>query len=195
MAMIRTETETVVKKILPYLERRGYNIIEDLDFETSLSLTDRYSIGDIDILVTHKRGKPSFLIEAKRVSKKLSSKDRDQAVSYARSPEVNVPFVVVTNGTDIHCYNTRNKSRILWDGKTLDKIPNKQQIASVIKILRSNPDETSISISGDSSLPYRPGLALRQLNALFYKGHSTIRKIEKNEEYAFADFSKLLFLR
>ena len=39
------------------------------------------------------------------------------------------------------------------------------------------------------------GLPLRQLNALFYKGHSTIRKIEKNEEFAFSDFSKLLFLR
>ncbi|WP_228394265.1 hypothetical protein, partial [Pseudomonas helleri] len=46
-----------------------------------------------------------------------------------------------------------------------------------------------------NSLPFRPGLALRQLNALFYKCHSAIRKIEKNEENAFSDFSKLLFLK
>ena len=65
----------------------------------------------------------------------------------------------------------------------------------MLKELKKDPDATYIPISNDTSLPYRPGLPLRQLNALFYKGHSTIRKIEKNEEFAFADFSKLLFLR
>ena len=65
----------------------------------------------------------------------------------------------------------------------------------MLKELKKDPNATYIPISNDTSLPYRPGLPLRQLNALFYKGHSTIRKIEKNEEFAFADFSKLLFLR
>ena len=36
MPSLRTETETVVKKILPYLERRGYDIVKDLDFETRI---------------------------------------------------------------------------------------------------------------------------------------------------------------
>jgi len=30
---VNTETDTVIKKILPYLERRGYNIAADIDFE------------------------------------------------------------------------------------------------------------------------------------------------------------------
>jgi len=192
---IRTETETVVKRILPYLERRGYTIKDDLDFETAVKTTDRYSNGYVDILVTLGKKTPSFLIEAKRISKKLTAKDRDQAISYARSKSVSVPFVVVTNGIDIHCYNTKNKKRILWDGKNSDKIPSKEQLKQVMRILKTNPIECNISISNDKSLPYRPGLPLRQLNALFYKGHSTIRKIEKNEESAFADFSKLLFLK
>lgn len=50
-------------------------------------------------------------------------------------------------------------------------------------------------MSSDRSLPFRPGLPLKQLNALFGRCHSRIRDIEKNEEHAFSDFSKLLFLK
>ncbi len=49
---IHTETETVIKKILPYLRRRGYDPEKDLDFETAVKIPDRYSKGYIDILVT-----------------------------------------------------------------------------------------------------------------------------------------------
>lgn len=195
MNSIKTETETVVKKILPYLVRRGYDLANDLNFETAVSREDRYSKGYIDILVSAGKPKPLFLIEAKKISKKLSAKDRDQAISYAKSKEIQVPFVVVTNGIDIHCYNVKNSKRILWDGKSLDKIPTKEQLKLVIRTLKTNPNENIISISNDNSLPFRPGLPLRQLNALFYKCHCTIRKIEKNEESAFSDFSKLLFLK
>lgn len=195
MLSINTETETVVKKILPYLERRGYDITTDLDFETGVTTTDRYSKGYIDILVTLGKKKPSFLIEAKKISKKLSTKDRDQALAYANSKEINVPFVVVTNGNDIQCYNTKTKTRIQWDGKLTDKIPNREQLKAVIRTLKSNPYEINIRISNDVSLPFRPGLALRQLNSLFSKCHNVIRKIEKSEESAFSDFSKLLFLK
>ncbi|MDY7562418.1 N-6 DNA methylase [Pseudomonas sp. CCC3.2] len=195
MSSINTETETVVKKILPYLERRGYDIVNDLDFETGVSITERYSKGYIDILVHAGKAKPLFLIEAKKISKTLTTKDRDQAIAYAKSSEINVPFVVVTNGVQIQCFNVRTKNRILWDGKPDDKIPSKDQIKKVSLALKTNPNESVIKISNDDSLPFRPGLALRQLNALFYKCHSAIRKIEKNEESAFSDFSKLLFLK
>lgn len=192
---IRTETETVVKKILPYLIRRGYILETDFDFESAVTKTDRYSKGYVDILVTLGKAKPVFLIEAKRISKKLTTKDRDQAIKYGKTKEVNVPFVVVTNGRDIQCFNTKNSKRINWDGKPIDKVPTKEQLKIVIRTLKANLDATDIPLSGDISLPFRPGLPLRQLNALFYKCHSTIRKIEKNEESAFADFSKLLFLK
>ena len=95
MAHIKTETETVIKKILPYLKRRGYDIIKDLDFESVATLTDSYSKGFVDILVTLGKKNAAFLIEAKRISKKLTNKDRDQAIAYARTKEINVPFVVV----------------------------------------------------------------------------------------------------
>lgn len=193
MAVIKTETETVVKKILPYLQRRGYDVITDLDFETGIT-TDRLTKGYIDILVTCGKAKPIFLIEAKKISKRLSTKDRDQAITYGNCKQLKVPFVVVTNGSDIHCYNTVTKEKILWDGKSAEKIPTKDQLKVVISTLKANPTECRIKISNDNSLPFRPGLALRQLNALFYRCHSAIRKIEKNEESAFADFSKIAFL-
>lgn len=60
MTTINTETETVVKKILPYLIRRGYELTEDLDFETGVTITDRYSKGYIDILVTAGKKSPNF---------------------------------------------------------------------------------------------------------------------------------------
>ena len=55
---IVTETETVIKKILPYLRRRGYDIETDLDFETPVKLTGRYNLGYADILVTCGKAKP-----------------------------------------------------------------------------------------------------------------------------------------
>lgn len=195
MSSLNTETETVVKKILPYLERRGYDLVKDLDFETGVTVSERYTKGYIDILVHAGKSKPIFLIEAKKISKTLTTKDRDQAVSYAKSSGINVPFVVVTNGVQIQCFNVSTKARILWDGKLDDKIPSKEQLKKVSLALKANPQESLIKISNDNSLPFRPGLALRQLNALFYKCHSAIRKIEKNEENAFSDFSKLLFLK
>ena len=39
MSSINTETETVIKKILPYMKRRGYDIEKDFDFETAVNTT------------------------------------------------------------------------------------------------------------------------------------------------------------
>ncbi|MDE7417350.1 MAG: type I restriction enzyme HsdR N-terminal domain-containing protein, partial [Lachnospiraceae bacterium] len=173
MGNIHTETETVIKKILPYMKRRGYDIEKDFDFETAVSTTDRYTKGYVDILVTLGKTHPLFLMEAKRIGKNLTNKDRDQAISYARSKDIKVPFVVVTNGKDIQCFNTKNKQRIIWDGKRSDKVPSRSQVEKVIKTLKAKPDEIIINISNDDSLPFRQGLPLRQLNALFAKGHNT----------------------
>lgn len=190
---IHTETETVIKRILPYLRRRGYNVEEDLDFETGVKTLDRYNKGYIDILVSCGKPKPLFLIEAKKSSRILNSKDRDQAVSYAKG--VHVPFVVVTNGRDIQCINAENKQLIRWNGKSTERIPTKEQLKSVSAAFKTNKDAIDVPLGNDKSLPFRPGLPLKQLNALFARCHNAIRKIEKNEEFSFADFSKLLFLK
>ena len=194
---IRTETETVIKKVLPYLRRRGYDPEKDLDFETAVKIPDRYHKGYIDILVTCGGATPKFVIEAKKSSKVLTDEDRAQAIGYGAA--LKVPFVVVTNGTAIQCQNTNTKTPLQWNGRLEGYIPTKAQLPSVLKAFRADKLSTNISLATgkapDTGLPFHPGLPLKQLNAMFARCHNAIRKIEKNEEYAFADFSKLLFLK
>ncbi len=79
--------------------------------------------------------------------------------------------------------------------RSMTERPTKSQLRHVLAALRADKELTNIPLSGDASLPFRPGLPLKQLNALFARCHGTIRKIEKDEEHAFADFSKILFLK
>lgn len=187
-----SETETVVKKILPYLVRRGYEIDADITFEYPTPSTQRASLQFVDILVKHS-GKLAFLIEAKRVAKTLAAKDRDQAVEYGLSCKV--PFVIVTNGAQFESYNVATGKRIRWNGKLSDKVPSRSELAAALTALRKDPALQDVPLKGDSSLPFRPGLPLKQLNALFARCHNTIRKNEKDEDHAFSDFAKLLFLK
>lgn len=187
-----TETETVIKRILPYLQRRGYDIDQDMSFETAAKLPERYSKGYVDILIV-KGETPQFLVEAKRQAKRLSVSDKNQALSYGRSLEV--PFVVVTNGSELQNYNTKTGQPIKWNGSVQERIPTKIQLGAVLRILKTNPGLSEIQLEGENQLPFRPGLPLKQLNKLFQRCHNIIRNIEKDEDHVFADFSKLLFLK
>ncbi|MHA6766217.1 N-6 DNA methylase [Sphingobium ummariense] len=187
-----SETETVIKKIIPYLVRRGYDVDKDFTFEYPTKGTARATLGFVDILV-RTGAKISFLVEAKRIAKTLSQKDRDQAVAYG--VDCKAPFVVLTNGSQFECLNTSTGKRIRWNGKLTDKIPSRTELSKALTALRKEPYLAEVPLSGDSSLPFRPGLPLKQLNALFARCHNTIRKIERNEDHAFADFAKLLFLK
>ena len=199
MAKSETETTTVVKRILPYMRRRLYDPEVDMDYEASIQRPDSYQKGYVDIVVHDHAKRPLFVIEAKRSSKSLTDTDRKQALSYGRA--LKVPFVVVTNGREIRCYNSATSDAICWNGKLIGKVPAKHQLPGVLKILRSTPTATGIPLKSsqgggsDESLPFRPGLPLKQLNSLFARCHNTIRKIEKDEDHAFTDLSKFLFLR
>lgn len=194
MSSIRTETETVIKRILPYLRRRGYDIEADIDFETAVENPDRYSKGYVDLLVTCGNKTPYYLIEAKRSGRNLTKADSKQARDYARA--VKVPFYVVTNGKVVQVFNTETGEALHWNGKLADKVPAKEQLKDAVSTLRRRKDATDVPLgNGDSSLPFRPSLPLMQLNELFSRCHNKIRNIEKNEETAFADFSVVLFLK
>ncbi|MDB0533285.1 N-6 DNA methylase [Ralstonia solanacearum] len=207
MSKLANETETVIKRILPYLQRRGYDISTDLHFEMAANSPERYEAGYVDILVwlndkTYPKGKPAFLIEAKRIAKKLSDQDKKQALAYARADGYDVPFVVVCNGAEIRSYNAKSGDPILWNGKLSSKIPSKTQLKAVLKDFKADPNAARVALTGEdgpldgsSALPFRPSLPLRQLNALFSRCHDAIRKNEKDENHVFDDFSKLLFLK
>lgn len=187
-----SETETVIKKIIPYLTRRGYDVAKDFTFEYPTSGSTRATLGFVDILVRH-AGKIAFLVEAKRIAKTLSQKDRSQAISYGET--LKAPFVILTNGTQFESYNSHSGQRIRWNGKLNDKVPSKSELPDALKALRKDQTLTDVPLAKDASLPFRPGLPLKQLNALFSRCHNTIRKIERNEDHAFTDFAKMLFLK
>lgn len=90
--------------------------------------------------------------------------------------------------------NVNNKKIIRINNK-LNKIPRKVDLNEVLKQFKRDKDCSQISLNQDNKLPYRPGISLSRLNKLVQQCHNTIRKIEKNEETAFADFSKFLFLK
>jgi type I restriction enzyme M protein len=188
-----SETETVVKRILPYLRRRGYDETRDFSFETPADYADRYERGYVDILVTCGQRSPLFLIEAKRLSRAITQTDEKQALDYGRAKKV--PFVVITNGHDVRCFATASRAPIRWNGSLRGRIPAKHQLRAVGAYMRSHPDSLDVPLGEDESLPFRPGLPLRQLNRLFAKCHTWIRNIEKKEDDSFADFSKILFLK
>ncbi|WP_456286230.1 N-6 DNA methylase [Microbacterium sp. JZ70] len=194
LSSVRTETETVIKRILPYLRRRGYDPETDIDFETPVKNLERYAKGYVDLLVTCGKSTPQFVIEAKRNGKRLTQADAKQALAYGAS--VKAPFVVVTNGQLVQVFNTANNEPIRWNGRLADKMPSRDQLDGVVRALRRKKDLTDVPLgNGDDSLPFRPSLPLKQLNDLFARCHNKIRNIEKNEEHAFADFSKILFLK
>jgi type I restriction enzyme M protein len=187
-----SETETVVKRVLPYLQRRGYDVEGDLVFELPTTSGVRQKF--VDICVMAGSTKPKFVIEAKRQSHRLTEADRKQALEYGHS--VSVPFVVVTNGVDLELLNTATGEPLQVTSSRAGKaiIPHKSQLAGVLKKLRDNPNSSDLRQT-DDALPFRPGVPLKQLNGLFARCHSKIRTLEKDEDSAFADFSKLLFLR
>lgn len=185
-----SETETVVKKILPYLNRRGYDL-DDMSFELPTA-DDGISRKYIDILIKV-GGRKCFIIEAKKISKKLDAKDKEQAIGYARSE--GVPFAVLTNGINVFCFNAVTKGRITFDGQMIDKLPAKTELPKVLRMFQHNKRLKDICLEEKLSLPFRHGISQRQLNLVFQKCHNIIRNQEKYEQDAFEDFSKILFLK
>ena len=188
------ETETVIKRILPYLVRRGYDIDRDLTFENPVAMPGTLQLGFIDILVHCGRANPVFVIEAKRDRTKISAKHRKQALDYGRG--IGVLLVAVTNGQTFELFNTTTGKPLLLNKSALNRIPSRADLLGVVlPQLKKDKVCQNIEVSTDRSLPFRPGLPLSKLNHLIKQCHNLIRKIEKNEDYVFADFSKLMFLK
>ncbi|HFU4501492.1 TPA: N-6 DNA methylase [Streptococcus suis] len=188
-----SETETVIKRILPYLERRGYDVIKDLTFEEPTE-NDEERIGFIDIAVHCGKKRPLFLIEAKRDGIKLSESHRKQALKYGKDKKC--LFVALTNGKEFELLNVSSGEALKINGSSYNRVPSKQDLIKIfLPTLKKDPKANEISLPKDKSLPFRPGIPLTKLNSLIQQCHNIIRKIEKSEETAFADFSKILFLK
>lgn len=189
-----SEMNTVVKRITPYLQRRGYSLHDNLFFgERAESEQERAGFVDILVKRTARANKALFLLEAKRDTARLNVSHRQQALNYGRV--LDVPFAVTTNGTEFELYNVVTGRKLKVNGSVIGKIPRYTALDNVLAQFKGNPFLDNITLTNDTSLPYRTGLNLPQLNALIRRCHNTIRDVEKDEENIFADLSKLLFLK
>lgn len=183
------ETTTIIKKILPYLVRQGYSIQEELFFEEQVKKNEKVT-GFTDIEV-HQNDKLIFLIEAKRDSQKISNKHRKQAMDYGKVKKV--PFVIVTNGQTFEIWNPNEEKQVTINGES-NLCPAKKVLKLVMNEFRKNPKETKLKISINHK-PYTQVVTLKELTNIFKRCHNAIRDIEKDDEHAFSDFSKFLFLK
>jgi len=189
LTLMSKETSTVIKKILPYLQRQGYSIQNDLFFEETV-VTDGKVKGftDIEVKINNKL---QFIIEVKRNNKKITDKHRIQVINYGGVK--NVPFVIITNGNIFEMINMNNSKNIRINGE--DNIcPSKKELYVIMNYLKAYPDATNIKISATEK-KYIPSISLNELKNVFKRCHNSIRDIEKDDEHAFSDFSKLLFLK
>lgn len=186
-----TETSTVIKKILPHLNRLGY-LVDNMEFEQAVRDEEEHVKGFIDIEIHHKGG-PVFLIEAKRDQTKLGAKERQQVLDYAQG-RADILFVVVTNGYDFQLYNARTGQRLKINGSILNGVPRRQDLDLVVDTLRKEPQTDNISVT-DKPPSYRPGLSEYELRKVFMRCHNRYRKHEGEDKEAFYDFSKIMFLK
>ncbi|WP_165423644.1 N-6 DNA methylase [Ktedonosporobacter rubrisoli] len=180
---------------MPYLQRRGYS-------SRDLSMASARAVSRTEANNSHLRCALALQLSAcdahlpvlaRKDTHRLTSQDKKAALAYARQHQL--PLVALTNGQEILCFNAFNQLPVSWNGEITDKLPTRAQLPAVISALQNYPHLSDISLPNDKSLPFRPALPLKQLNNLFRRCHVTIRNFEKDEENAFADFSKLLFLR
>lgn len=119
MPQVQLDNEEEVKNkvIVPLLLARGLNL-QDIQFESSFEIRaakQRFTVGGLtreestghirlDILVKS-QGANLLVVEVKGPDIKLSARDGDQAVSYARLVHPMAPFALVTNGADSRLFD------------------------------------------------------------------------------------------
>ena len=119
-----TEQEVVTKMLWPMLQERGiepHEITQELSFTIPLGRNAiRVDSGKeapeqrvrLDMLIK-RCGKNFCVVEAKKG--KLTNKNRDQAISYARNVHPIAPYAIVSNGFETHVYDSFSKEQLTQD--------------------------------------------------------------------------------
>ncbi len=184
------EISTVIFKIRPYLDRLGYEPEEDLDFGEP-AISNGKLVGFTDIRIKS-NNKLAFVIEVKRDNSKITQSHINQAINYGSV--LKVPFVAVTNGLEFQVYNTKTQALLKLNGDFFNALPYKKDLANILDYFKKHPNANDIKIT-DRPQTYKKGINKNELIKIFKKCHNAIRDIEKDDEHAFSDFSKILFLK
>jgi type I restriction enzyme M protein len=187
--LMAREITTVIKKILPYLNRLGYDTEKDLEFGEPVKEGDTTTgFTDIEVVLA---GKTMFVIEAKRDTAKLKTKDFEQALNYGIAKKT--AFVAITNGFEFRLFNVKTGNPLKINGRSTNIIPRKTDLPKLLAVIKKTPDIDDLTIQTESI--YKPGVTQPELRKIFKRCHDAIRDIEKDDEFIFSDFSKMLFLK
>lgn len=116
MSNTQTENDALIKKMLPLLEKLGWER-ERMDFEKSCG------VGQIDLLYNDEHGRPMVVLEAKRPGKPIKNVLKKQAIPYAK--DVKAPIVIVWDGEgQLETYHTKKKCALLGYDDELIKHSN-----------------------------------------------------------------------
>jgi type I restriction enzyme M protein len=111
----RTEEDVKVKFLLPFLRDRGYKD-ECIRFEQAVTVQEgrkqKTIFADAVVYASPAGEAPLVLCETKAPGEVLDRRVKEQAISYARLLPRIAPIVLITNGSQVHVYQTLNKNRI-----------------------------------------------------------------------------------
>ena len=172
-----TEMTTVVKKIVPYLQRRGYSVEDNMLFgELAQSKQEQADFADILIKRNPGTSQALFVIEANRDRARLNAAHRKQAMRYGT--DLSFPFAVVTNGERFELLDILTGSKLKVNGSIIGKIPHYSCLDSVLRQFKKNPFLDNIDLATDVSLPFRTN-SDQQVN---YRRHRIDRVTERSSQ-------------
>lgn len=187
-----TETDVVVKLILPIIKKLGFDeqIRGEVEYEKSIQIgRNKYVFPDI---VINLEEIPAFVIEAKKPTESLDMYER-QILSYGLL--LKTPYCVLTNGVLLRIYET-NSEKVIWE-KSISEIPKsilgKEILLKKISKSIDSISEERIEEAKKTLLVFE---GIKEFASILYKCEDIIRDIDGlTGADAFDEISKILFTK
>lgn len=188
---LRTEEDVKIKYLMPKLKDLGYSE-SCCEFEKAIEVQEGRKIknifADIIVYTTPKKEIPLLLCETKSPSEVLDRRVREQAISYARLLPKIAPLVLITNGIQVHIYETINKTM-------LQELPSKNDLKKdLLNFLVSKDIQDALRLEAKHELFIIDDV--QTFKSILKSCHNEIRN---NEGYdptvAFDEMSKVLFCK
>jgi hypothetical protein len=156
-----SEDDIRTKVVYPWLKDCGFSD-KDICIEYSIKLRIGKGLKTInsrtDILVKSINGSNLLIVEVKRPNHSLNEKDKQQALSYARSLAEGgiAPFTVLTNGKNIAIYDSITGDKIIGNviPSTHPYVENGFRVSGNSLIAKAEALEYLISLSADNLLVF-----------------------------------------
>ncbi|MGC8622005.1 MAG: N-6 DNA methylase [Caldisphaera sp.] len=186
-----SETDVIIKTIVPILEKLGYSekIKGEIEHEKSIEIgRGKYVYPDIVISI---RGIPVIVIDGKNPYENLDLYER-QILSYGLL--LKTPYSVLSNGIMIRVYETQTE-KIIWE-KPINVMPtflSKENLTKRINKTIETVSEERLDEAKKTLLVFE---GIREFSAILSKCEDIIRNVDGlTGADAFDELSKILFCK